>query len=441
MTRMRRSATTVTGLLLVATAATSARAAQFTTLTVDAPTLAQPRYSQAIEVVAHLSLATDGAAVPGTACAQGCRVQVSIGPESEPGTFFFVSDPVADAAGVASTRLTFVDGRYGTDSAFVAADDGAPWVVRACFLGYGVAPGAPCEPSPAAACAPAAVEDPNGDLCPSAATRTIALFPEIPSLALGLGFEGKLGTELVVSAEVSDATGDAAPGGTDVDGPQPTLLVGVPVQFFYDADNDGRPSLNESIGSAETNAAGVASVSFVLDPQYVLAGSYDNGIHAEFSGDDRYGVGRSSARLVVRPGDLDLDRTIIEVEPDVIPADNVSIALVRVRLVDEFNNQLDETSEPHDVVVTTDLGRLLDEVERDPTQGFYSIELQATRAPGTATVTVTVDGTEVGTASVEMVGESCNCAHAHRGDGADGAAAATALVVCGVAFARRRGRR
>ncbi|MBI1948849.1 MAG: hypothetical protein HYS27_24395 [Deltaproteobacteria bacterium] len=432
---MRRSATILTGLLVAMFATSAARAAQFTALTVDAPALAQPRYSQAIEVVLHLSLATDGAAVPGTACTQGCRVQVSIGPEDTPGTFFFVNDPVIDAVGTASTRLTFVDGRYGTDSAFLAADDGAPWVVRACFLGHGVAPGAPCEASPAAACAPAAVEDPNGDLCPSSATRTVALYPEIPSVALGLGFEGKLGTELVVSAEVSDATGDAAPGGTDVDGPQPTLLVGVPVQFFYDADNDGRPSLNESIGSAETNAAGVASVPFLLDPQFVLAGSYDSGIHAEFSGDDRFGVGRSSARLVVRPGDLDLERTILEVEPDVIPADNVSIALIRVRLVDEFNNQLDETSEPHDVQMTTDLGRLLDEVERDPTLGFYSIELQATRKVGTATVTVTVDGTEVGTAAVEMTGESCTCGHARS---SDSTAAGGALLLLALPLARRR---
>lgn len=438
---MPRSATILTGLLAVTTCAFTARAAQFTALAIDAPTLAAPRYSQAIEVVVHLTLATDGAAVPGTSCAQGCRVQVSIGPEGDPGAPWFVSDPVADAAGVASTRLTFVDGRYGTDSAFVAADDGAPWVIRACFLGYGVAPGAPCQPSPSAACAPAAVEDPNGDLCPSAAMRTVALFPEIPSVELGLGFEGKLGTELVVSAEVSDATGDAAPGGTDVDGPLPTLLVGVPVQFFYDADNDGRPSLNESIGTADTNAAGVASLAFTLDPQFVLAGSYDNGIHAEFSGDDRYGVGRSSARLVVRPGDLDLERTIIEVEPDVIPADNVSVALIRVRLVDEFNNQLDETSDPHDVQITADLGRLLDQVERDPTLGFYSVELQATRKPGTGTVTVTVDGTEVGTASVEMTGDSCDCAHARLQGPSAGRAATAALACCLLLTVHRRGRR
>ncbi len=437
---MNRSVTLLAGVVLAAcAAATSARAAQFTTLVIDAPALSAPRYSQAIEVVLHLALTTDGAAVPGAACAGTCRVQVSVGPEDDPGTFFFVFDPPVDSLGTASQRLTFVDGRYGSESAFVATDEGAPWVIRACFLGNGVAPGAPCEPSPAAACADGATEDANGDLCPSSATRAIALFPEIPSLSLGLGFEGGLGDELVVSAEVSDATGDAAEGGTDVDGPQPTLLVGVPVQFFYDADNDGRPSLNESIGSATTNAAGVASLTFVLDPLYVLAGSYDNGIHAEFSGDDRYGVGRSAARLVVRPGDLDLSRTIIEVEPDEIPADNRSVSLIRVRLVDEFNNQLDETSEEHDVQVGVDLGRLLDEVERDPTLGFYSVELQSTRAPGTATVTVTVDGTEVGTASVVMVGESCHCSHAADAERANVAALGAALALLGIAL-RARGR-
>ncbi len=426
------------GVLMACLLAPTARAAQFTTLTIDAPALAAPRYSQAIEVVLHLALTADGSAVPGAACSGTCRVQVSVGPADDPGTFFFVYDPAVDSLGAASQRLTFVDGRYGTQSAFVASDEGAPWVIRACFLGNGVAPGAPCEPSPASACADGAVEEANGDLCPSSATRTVALFPEIPALSLGLGFEGQLGDELVVSAEVSDTTGDAAETGDDVDGPQPTLLVGVPVQFFYDADNDGRPSLNESIGTATTNAAGVASLSFVLDPQFVLAGSYDNGVHAEFSGDDRYGVGRSAARLVVRPGDLDLARTIIEVEPDEIPADNRSISLIRVRLVDEFNNQLDETSEPHDVQISADLGRLLDEVERDPTQGFYSVELQSTRAPGTATVTVTVDGTEVGTASVTMVGESCRCAHGGQATGAQPWALASTLALASMGLVLRR---
>lgn len=421
-----------------ALAAPASRAAQFTALAIDAPTLSAPRYSQAIEVVVHFTLATDGNALPGTTCPQGCRVQVSIGPESAPDTFAFVNDPVADAAGVASTRLTFVDGRYGSDHHFVAADDGEPWTIRACFLGQGVAPGAPCEESPAAACAAGATEDANGDLCPSSATRSVELFPEIPSLSLGLGFEGQLGTDLVISAEVSDATGDAAAGGSDVDGPQPTLLVGVPVQFFYDADNDGRPSLNESLGTADTNSAGVASMTFTLDPAFVRAGSYDNGIHAEFSGDDRFGVGRSAARLVVRPAELDLTKTIIEVEPDSIPADNVSVSLVRVRLVDVFNNPLDETSDAHDVQVSADLGRFLDEVERDPTQGFYSVELQSTRAPGTATVTVTVDGTEVGTATVEMVGEGCRCAHGSPATSSSFAATALlALLTLVLARSRR----
>lgn len=427
----------ILALALAGAAAPRAQAAQFTALSIDAPTLAAPRYSQAIEVVVHFTLATDGTAVAGTTCPQGCRVQISIGHGEAPESFLAIFDPVVDAAGTASTRLTFVDGRYGSDSHFVAADDGEPWLVRACFLGQGVAPGAPCEPSPAAACAAGAVEDANGDLCPSSATRALELFPEIPSLSLGLGFEGKLGDELVVSAEVSDANGDAAPGGTDVDGPQPTLLVGVPVQFFYDADNDGRPSLNESLGTAETNSAGVASLTFTLDPAFVRAGTYDNGIHAEFSGDDRFGVGRSAARLVVRPAEVDLARTIIEVEPDTIPADNVSTSVVRVRLVDIFNNPLDETSDEHDVQITTDLGRLLDEVERDPTQGFYSVEVQATRKPGTATVSVTVDGTDVGTATIDMVGEGCACGQAGGAAALPGWVAALLGVVL---WRRARGR-
>ena len=76
---MNRSVTLLAGVVLAAcAAATSARAAQFTTLVIDAPALSAPRYSQAIEVVLHLALTTDGAAVPGAACAGTCRVQVSV---------------------------------------------------------------------------------------------------------------------------------------------------------------------------------------------------------------------------------------------------------------------------------------------------------------------------------------------------------------------------
>ena len=37
--------------------------------------------------------------------------------------------------------------------------------------------------------------------------------------------------------------------------------------------------------------------------------------------------------------------------------------------------------------------------------------LQSTRAPSTANVAVTVDDTEVGTVTVDMIGEGCRCAH------------------------------
>jgi MYXO-CTERM domain-containing protein len=107
-----------------------------------------------------------------------------------------------------------------------------------------------------------------------------------------------------------------------------------------------------------------------------------------------------------------------------------------VRLVDVFGNPLDETSDAHDVQVSADLGRLLGSVERDPTQGFYTIELQATRKPGTATVDVTVDGTGVGSATVQMVGESCQCAHGRDRRAPTGAW--TALAALALALARGR---
>lgn len=431
---MRLSFVIPVALLAVLTASltpVSARAAEATAVTVGAPSPAEPRYSQAIAVTAHLARAS-GAAIAGTECqnngaGQPCRVEVSIARASAPDDVAAVFDPPTDTNGDALVRITFVDGRYtigGQPFDFVADDTGAPYVLTFRFRGKG--DGLITEPD--------CTTPDTGGLCPSLATVEVPLFLETAEISLGAGLEGGLGDTITLSAELQDPTGEAAAGGTDVDGNAPLVLAGRSVAFFYDADNNGRPDASELIDRADTNASGVASLTFTLNPDFVRAGTFENGIHAEFGGDDRYGVARASARLVVRPGSLDVASTILEADPKEIPADNFTKTTIRARLVDRFNNPLDETSEPHELVFTTTAGRLLGEVERDPATGTYSQELQAQIKPDTATVSVTIDGEEGPAIDVVMTGEEGGCSCASAGAPLSG----LALVVLAVVRTCRR---
>jgi hypothetical protein len=272
-------------------------------------------------------------------------------------------------------------------------------------------------------------------LCPAEASVEVPLFLETAAIEPGAGLEGALGDQVTLSALLEDPNGDAALGGTDVNGAGEALLVGRNVTFFYDVDNDGNAEAAEIVGTAATNAAGVASLAFILDPNVIRAGTYAAGVHVEFGGDGQYGVARASARVVVRPADVDVARTVIEVDPPEIPADGFSKSLITVRLVDTFNNPLDETSEPHDVVITSDNGTLLEDVELDLLTGVYRQVLQAQRRDGAATITVTVDGEAVpATGTVDIVGEGgCRCASSSSGvdlgSNALGAALALSLLV------------
>jgi hypothetical protein len=386
----------------------SARAAQRTVLTIDPPVPAAPRYSQAISVDVHLALEDGGTAVAGTDCTPACSVIVDVAVAGADPQFLVVNPQgfVTGADGTASARVTFVDGRYEDGSTFPADAEGLPYTIRARFLGSGAGQ-VPENPD----CVAAAVEDANGDFCPSEASTEVSLFLETAAIEPGAGLEGALGDELTLSARLEDPTGEAALGGTAVDGTGELLLIGRSVTFFYDVDNDGNAEASEIVGTAETNAAGVASLAFPLNPDFIRAGTYDNGLLVEFGGDGQYGVARSGARVVVNPADVDVASTIIEVDPPEIPADGFSKSVITVRLIDKFNNPLDETSEPHDVVITTDNGILIDEVELDLLSGVYRQELQAQRKDGAATIRVTVDGEEVpATGTVDIVREGgCTC--------------------------------
>lgn len=406
-----------------------ALAAEPTTLTLDTPVPAEPRYSQAVTVVVHLARAGDASPVQGTDCTPACSVIVTVAPADDPGTSFIVNPQgfVPDSTGTATVRVPFVDGLFD-DASFPASTAGAPYVIRAFFRGSGA--GQIANPD----CTTV-----DGDLCPSEDTVEVPLFAETAEIVLGAGLEGALGDTLTLSAQLSDPNGNAAAGGEDVDGAGPLELVDRTVTFFYDQDNNGRPDAAEVIDTAVTNASGVASLAFTLDAQFVRAGTYDNGIHAEFGGDGRYGVARASSPLVVRPAAVDVTRTVLEADPREIPADGFSTSTLRARLVDAFNNPLDETSDPHDVVFETDLGVLVDAVERDPENGTYAQLLRAQRKAGTATVTVIVDGTRGPTTAVEIVGGTgCHC----RGAGSSSAdLPAAGLAACLWLLSRRRARR
>lgn len=397
-----RAAVATLALLLVPLVAGPARAAEATTLTIEPPVPATPRYSQAATLVVHLTRTADGSPVTGSDCTPACSIIVTVGAPDAPAPF--VLNPqgfVPDTTGSATVRVPFVDGLVADDAAFPASTAGTPYVIRARFRGTGTGQivNADC-----------ASPTPEGDLCPSEASVEVPLFAETADIVLGAGLEGALGDTLTLSAELQDPNGNAAAGGEDIDGAGPVDLVDRTVTFFYDQDNNGRPDAAERIDTAVTNASGVASLTFTLDAQFVRAGTYAEGVHAEFGGDGQYGVARASTPLVVRPADVDVGRTILEADPAEIPADGFSRSTIRARLVDAFNNPLDETSDPHEVIFETDLGVLADSVERDPENGTYAQDLQAQRRPGTATVTAIVDGVRGPATTVEIVGAGgCRC--------------------------------
>jgi hypothetical protein len=421
-------------LLLVLLGSHAALAATTTSLTFS-PLPPEVRYSQGVNVEVelrdHTGTVIDGACDPDGIGLDPCVVVVEVAPtgSTNPAEVISVTAPdvVVDAAGRARTRLTFVDGRYGSTS-FVADAEGASYTITARFPGNGRVDDADCQRGAEGVA--------NGLYCPSTASTTILLFPEVPALIFTQDVEIALGDTVTLAATLRDDTGNAELASSDLDGSGPLLLEGLPVRFFYDADNNGRPSASERIGEAVTNAFGVASFEFVALPPDVVAGSYPAGLHAEFPGNGGYALARTAVALTVSSAaDPDPSRTIIEVTPDVISLDAASDAVVRVRLVDANNNILGADAAAHDVVIATDFGRLIDAVDRDALDGSYSQVIRAPRETGTATISVTVDGVAAGSVQLGVEGPAagCTCANASAI-----APAGALLTLLGVAGRRRR---
>ncbi len=392
----------------------SAQAAERTGLSFTVSEFAA-QYSQAV----NLELAfvdKDGDALDGTtACgANPCRVEVEIRVADNSAPAFDVTAPdvAVDAAGRARVRLTLVDGRHGGATFKAAPDPGLDYTLTARFRGVG----APLPDNDDEDCVDGAPGTDDGRLCPATATATVAVTPEVPALTFNSDVVLDLGDSVVLAASLEDNNGDADIAGTDVDGPGPKVLQGFVIRFAYDADDDGSPNfITERIGDPNvdvvTNAAGVASIEFVADPAFAQAGVYDAGLHAEFPGDDRYTVARSSVKLTLIAGGPDPAQTVVEVDPGTLPADGASEATIRVRLVDENGNLLGPEAPPHEVSVTSTLGVLIDEMARDPLDGTYTQQLRVQRKGGNARIEATVDGVKGGEAVLVIDGPTggCNC--------------------------------
>ena len=368
------------------------------------------QYSQAV----NLELAfvdKDGDDLDGTtACgANPCRVEVEIRIADNSDAAFDVTAPdvAVDAAGRARVRLTLVDGRHGGATFKAAPDPGLDYTLTARFRGVD---------RDEVDCQPDSEGTADGTLCESEATATVTVTPEVPALTFNSDVVLDLGDSVVLAASLEDTNGDADIAGTDIDGPGKKVLQGFVIRFAYDADDNGQPNfITERIGDPNvdvvTNAAGVAALEFVADPSFAQAGVYDAGLHAEFPGDDRYTIARSSVKLTLNAGGPDPAQTVVEVDPGTLPADGASEATIRVRLVDENGNLLGPEAPPHEVSVTASLGVLIDEMARDPLDGTYTQQLRVQRKGGNARIEATVDGVKGGEAVLVIDGPTggCNC--------------------------------
>ncbi|MBM4282239.1 MAG: hypothetical protein FJ137_16285, partial [Deltaproteobacteria bacterium] len=318
------SATVAAGLVVVLGAAHADAASRVGLSFVEPPATAE--YSQGVgwtlRFTSEAGVTLDGS----TACgAEPCRVIVTMRAEDGSGAVVQITEPdvVVDAAGVARARLTLVDGRHG-GAAFRADPEGFGYVVTARFAGAGV----PLPDADDTDCQPGAAGAVDGRLCPTQATTTLLVLSEVPALAFAQDLELTIGDTVTLAATLTDPNGDAS--GDAVDGPGEKVLAGLPVRFAYDVNANGRPDFQagELLGEALTNELGVAAFTFTADPAFVTAGDFDAALHAEFPGDDRYGVARTSTALLVRARGPDAARTIVEVDPSTLAANGADTETV-----------------------------------------------------------------------------------------------------------------
>ena len=384
-------------------------------------------YSQAVMIRAALLQSGEPVA--------GEDVTVEIARDADPDGRFVLGTAVTDPNGVATFRLTLVDGRHGGQT-FVAGEtddtgnQGEPYTVYATFTGDlpDIHPDCSGEFDPDAG--------PVGT-CSSDTTAALYVVKEQVTLGVEPGNEVDLGGDITVYAILEDLNGDAAVGGLDdaIDGTGARLIADAQVAFYFDLDLNGRPSADERLGTTTTDDDGVAQLTFTVDPTLFPAGEFESGLIAEFASDDRYLYARDAARISIITAAPAPERTVIETDVSEAPADGNTRVELKAILVDEGNNPLDADAPVHVVHFETDLG-LIDEetAERDPLTGHYFARLRAPDDAGAATVTVFVDDEAGSTAMVHFVDTGgCACTTA----GARPVAPAL-LSFLALAFLRRR---
>ncbi len=420
-------------LILAALLAGPPAHAQATSLTLrpeDPGTPWEAEYSQG--VMLRVALTELGLPVVGE------RVSFFLHPEDDPDAGFLIEDPLTDAQGIATARLTLVDGRHGGQSftGRTADDDQTayPYVVTARFAGDLDAADPLCTGGADAGPAPDGGEV---GLCPSETTSMLFVDLETVSIEIAPGNRVALGESITLFAILEDQNGDAPTAGTDVDGDEAKPVEGATVSFFFDLDGNERPSLDERIGTAETSASGTAQLEFLVDPAFFPSGDFAAGLQVQFGGDQRYALAGAAGRITIESGGPDPGRTLLDIDPPEAEADGQTRLTVTAKLVDAANNLLPADAEDHAVAFATDVGLFEGDPVRDPLTGFYAQMLRAPDQPGTATVSVSVDGEDGATATVTFTDPGgCSCDHGPRP-----APGATVLVLCTALFFATRRRR
>jgi hypothetical protein len=385
------------------------------------------RYSQAVLVRAGLASSEGPIA--------GERLSFTL-TDVATGEDFLVDDPLTDALGIATVRITFVDGRYGGQT-FVAADTsveapGHAYILTATFLGDVDDDDPACVGGDAGSAADAG----PSLLCGSSTTAPLFLQRENVSLSIQPGNVVPLGGEITLAATLTDENGDAPVAGSDVDGTVETPIADVQIAFFFDLDGNERPEAGELLGRGTTDGNGIARLTFVVDPTIYPSGDFANGLHAQFGGDDRYAIAGAAGRITVEGGAPVPENTVIEAEPEEAPADGLARITLKAILVDEGQNPLGPESPQTSVRFTSTIGTVLEEEALyDVLTGHYTQEVRAPESGGQATVTVFVDGTEGASRTITWLDEGCACSETGRVPSSMGA------VVCGLLLLATRLRR
>jgi len=199
------------------------------------------------------------------------------------------------------------------------------------------------------------------------------------------------GTSTIVADRTSGVTAD----GTDAS----TLTITVRdasnnelsgEDVFFDITS-GTGTLSSGPWTTDTNGEATASLTST-DANTVETTGY-LGTNATGSA-----VGSVSVDFV--PGDADAGQSEITADDASIPADGSSTTTIRMTLNDANGNEL--TTGGDNVGLTTDAGTLLSSIT-DNGDGTYSQDLQSSTTVETATVEGTVDGSSIGTVTVDFV--------------------------------------